>query len=799
MIILIPLGGIGNRFKIDGYDTPKALIRVNNKPILFHLLDNLILENRDINFVYIPYNKEYIEYNLEALIMERYPTVVFHFFQLANNTRGAVETINLSLNNLLDKQIIKTDNEMPLLCIDGDNYYKCDIIAEWKGENVIFTFNDTSIEARYSYVEITDNAVKQIIEKEKISDNACCGAYGFKSIADFIRYSDYIINNNIRNKDEFFVSTLISEMLKDGKLFRCANICNKDYYSLGTPSQIKVHANTILFDLDGTLVNTDEIYIKVWQKIFNKYGMQYTVDSDFFTYFIKGKNDATFLKYLISNISDSDIINISRLKDKYFIAEIQHLGRVLLLPGAIDFIEQNKNSKMAIVTSSNKSAAEQIMKITCLDEYISLLISSEDCVQHKPSPEPYLRAIDKLNASDDKIYIFEDSYSGYISAKNVGKANIILLSNENSCDDIAKLTEFKIPNYLNFSLDQFPIKKSALNSDITSLIKSTLNYMPITNIEINHKSIKTGYICDINSYVMHFPNNKSENLILKINNTNNELSKTAEMLNLYYNEEYFYQHISSHINVNVPKYYGMVNISDTRRGIMLSDLTTQKGVFNINLNNNIVELLSLVREASNMHSKYWFNNKTDIPSNMITVPIVNKIAHYSTLVNNRYSMFLKKNETILNDFEKKILNTCFANFANNVERASEFPLNFCHGDFKSANVYYANNMSPYILDWQYIQLNKGISDIVFLLIESIDYDERLVMTILNYYYYLITQTGIQYDYESMMNDFNLNLQIFPFVVCVWFNSEDSDKLLDKVFPVKFMRNMLKYYNRFLKA
>jgi thiamine kinase-like enzyme len=162
-------------------------------------------------------------------------------------------------------------------------------------------------------------------------------------------------------------------------------------------------------------------------------------------------------------------------------------------------------------------------------------------------------------------------------------------------------------------------------------------------------------------------------------------------------------------------------------------------------------------------------------------------------------MFLKKNETILNDFEKKILNTCFANFANNLERASEFPLNFCHGDFKSANVYYANNMSPYILDWQYIQLNKGISDIVFLLIESIDYDERLVMTILNYYYYLITQTGIHYEYENMMNDFKLNLQIFPFVVCVWFNSEDSDKLLDKVFPVKFMRNMLKYYNRFLTA
>jgi NDP-sugar pyrophosphorylase family protein len=63
MFIIIPLGGTGERFKKEGYDTPKALIKIFNKPILYYLLDNLQLKN--IDFIYIPYNKEYQEYNFE--------------------------------------------------------------------------------------------------------------------------------------------------------------------------------------------------------------------------------------------------------------------------------------------------------------------------------------------------------------------------------------------------------------------------------------------------------------------------------------------------------------------------------------------------------------------------------------------------------------------------------------------------------------------------------------------------------------------------------------------------------------
>ena len=46
-------------------------------------------------------------------------------------------------------------------------------------------------------------------------------------------------------------------------------------------------------------------------------------------------------------------------------------------------------------------------------------------------------------------------------------------------------------------------------------------------------------------------------------------------------------------------------------------------------------------------------------------------------------------------------------------------------------------------------------------------------------------------------DFKLSLCIFPFFVMIWFGSENRENLLDKVFPINFMKNTLKYYNKYL--
>jgi capsule biosynthesis phosphatase len=270
MIVIIPLGGIGERFKNNGYSYPKALIRVFGKPILYYLLDNL--DYSKISMVYIPYNKEYSSYRIEDMLQKDYPNIIFNFLCLNENTRGAAETLNIALNKL-------TIPDCPIISLDGDNYYTTNIIELWNGDNKLITIKDENDIAIYSYVKEdpnSDNVITDIVEKEKISDYACTGAYGFSSYKQLLKYTQYILDNNIRQKSEFYISTVIREMLNDCITFSNIVINTNSWTCLGTPLQVRSFYNNmpkiscvsniekikplrICFDLDNTLVSYPKI------------------------------------------------------------------------------------------------------------------------------------------------------------------------------------------------------------------------------------------------------------------------------------------------------------------------------------------------------------------------------------------------------------------------------------------------------------------------------------------------------------------------------------------------------------
>lgn len=264
MIIIIPIGGTGERFKEHGYKRPKALIHIYGKPIISYVLDNL--QTSGIDYVFIPYNKEYKTYRFEDYLMTTYPNIKFRFFCLDNNTRGAAETIDIGVSQLNETR------DVPVLCLDSDNFYNCDIISEWKGENCVFSFEDINDNPIYSYVKLNENNnVEEIKEKDKISNHACTGAYGFKSIRQLKKFTSKIIQENKTQKSEFYTSGVIHEMIQNGHIFQNKTVLRSNFICLGTPLQMKFFYNNyprknslndeitikhkrFCFDLDNTLV-----------------------------------------------------------------------------------------------------------------------------------------------------------------------------------------------------------------------------------------------------------------------------------------------------------------------------------------------------------------------------------------------------------------------------------------------------------------------------------------------------------------------------------------------------------------
>ena len=187
MNIIIPIGGIGQRFKDEGYDTPKPLISVLGKPMIYKVIDNLKIENTDK--IHIVYHNHLKEFNFETLVKFWFPNKNISFISLDYLTKGASETVLKGLETFTPDELREN-----ILILDCDTFYNEDIINKYKScnnKNVVFYFNDTTSDPIFSYITLKDNNVTSIKEKNKISDNANTGAYGFESGETLKKYFSF--------------------------------------------------------------------------------------------------------------------------------------------------------------------------------------------------------------------------------------------------------------------------------------------------------------------------------------------------------------------------------------------------------------------------------------------------------------------------------------------------------------------------------------------------------------------------------------------------------------------------------
>ncbi len=184
-----------------------------------------------------------------------------------------------------------------------------------------------------------------------------------------------------------------------------------------------------LFDMDGTLVDTEPIGPLVFETHFADYGKQ--LSSDEKELFAKvWRRDGTDIK---------EDVYIEQLRQKYAINEepatflqlfFDKYKRAIVsanpLPGVDRFLKQAHTDgiKLAIVTSSKREQATAILDFHGWTELFDLIVSEEDITKFKPDPEPFLIAVQKLGLSSEDCVVFEDAKNGVVAAK---AANIYVI------------------------------------------------------------------------------------------------------------------------------------------------------------------------------------------------------------------------------------------------------------------------------------------------------------------------------------------------------------------------------------
>ena len=237
-VIVIPMAGEGKRFKDEGILEPKCMIKVKNKTLFEWSMESLPISiSKKVIFVCLEkHEKDFgISKFIKNIMDEKYPKSKYELVYLKQTTGGQAETV------LHTKHLIRPENILIIYNIDTH-------FVSTRLKSKILTMKNRDVDGLIgcfesdnndlSYVEIDEKKfVKQVKEKEKISNNASTGLYIFTNAKQFFQAAEEMIKKNIKVKDEFYVSEIYNILLDSGKRFEID--VAEEFIPLGTPNDIK--------------------------------------------------------------------------------------------------------------------------------------------------------------------------------------------------------------------------------------------------------------------------------------------------------------------------------------------------------------------------------------------------------------------------------------------------------------------------------------------------------------------------------------------------------------------------------
>ena len=173
------------------------------------------------------------------------------------------------------------------------------------------------------------------------------------------------------------------------------------------------HTLAFVFDLDGTLVQSEHVWSKAKDTVAKKNGLKLTeADLEPFV----GRSLNAFVSHFFMNFSDE--------QKNHLINEIQTNAlssletEMMPIKGASELIKTifENGFRLALCSSASRQAIFLALRKLKAQEYFEIIVSGDDVQNSKPNPQPYKRVLEQLQIHADQALAIEDSQSGFQSA-----------------------------------------------------------------------------------------------------------------------------------------------------------------------------------------------------------------------------------------------------------------------------------------------------------------------------------------------------------------------------------------------
>jgi HAD superfamily hydrolase (TIGR01509 family) len=193
----------------------------------------------------------------------------------------------------------------------------------------------------------------------------------------------------------------------------------------------------IVFDLDGLLIQTEEIWDEVREGFARERGARYDTDAQ---RAMMGMSSTEWSRYMHEELGVPD-------QPREISAEVvrrmeaRYRERLPLLPSAVEAVERiAARWRLGLASSSNRPLIDAVLELADLGRYFRVTVSSEEVERGKPSPDVYLEAARRLEVRPEHCAAVEDSHSGIRSARAAGM-RVVAIPNPSFPPDAAALDE----------------------------------------------------------------------------------------------------------------------------------------------------------------------------------------------------------------------------------------------------------------------------------------------------------------------------------------------------------------------
>lgn len=195
---------------------------------------------------------------------------------------------------------------------------------------------------------------------------------------------------------------------------------------MSTATAISETTRTILFDHDGTLIDSEHAHFEIWQALLAKYGAHLT--AEFYSDVMAGIPVAQNAIDVVNTFSLS--VSAEKLAEEKHVLTRAYLKEqpFPLMPYAVETVKKcyDAGFQLAIVTGGSGISVERTLTARGIKHMFSATVSVEDVVHSKPAPDCYQLAMKKLNRSPSECIAIEDTEHGMRAAVRAGVPCVVI-------------------------------------------------------------------------------------------------------------------------------------------------------------------------------------------------------------------------------------------------------------------------------------------------------------------------------------------------------------------------------------